>query len=228
MSSPPEDAAPHSPTRQDAPGAAPRQQDPRRALAATARRLYGRGWMMGTAGNLSLRLPDRSFWITASGKGKGALGRRDFVRMGPDGDLLERGRDQDRPSAEAALHQVVYRLFPQAAACYHVHTVAANVVSYRAGSAAHVRLPPIEMLKGLGVWEERPAVAVAHFPNHTHVPDIAAQMEESFRAAPPRLPGFLIRDHGLTVWGDDAQAAQNHLELFEFIFQFMAAADAVS
>jgi methylthioribulose-1-phosphate dehydratase len=38
--------------------------DPREVLAAAARLFYGRGWMMGTAGNLSLRLPDGSFWIT--------------------------------------------------------------------------------------------------------------------------------------------------------------------
>jgi methylthioribulose-1-phosphate dehydratase len=215
-------ALPAPPAPAPAPAAPPR--DPRRVLAAAGRRFHARGWMLGTAGNLSLRLPDDSFWITASGKSKGALGSRDFVRIGPRGELLERGAAADRPSAETTLHEVVYRLLPRATACYHVHTVAANVVSHRAGAAPHLPLPPIEMLKGLGVWEPHPTVAIAHFANHPHVPDIAAEVEAAFGAAPPRLPGFLIRDHGLTVWGDDPAAAQNHLELFEFIFQFMAAA----
>lgn len=205
--------------------------DPRRLLAATARELYRRGWMAGTAGNLSLRQADGSFWITASGKSKGGLTSRDFLRLGPGGEVLERGRAGDRPSAESCLHETVYRLVPAAGACYHVHTVASNLVS-RLGvpppadheAPAELPLPPIEMLKGLGVWDERPEVAVTVLANHGHVPAIAADLERRCRAAPPRLPGFLIRDHGLTVWGDDARAALNHLELFDFVFQCMVAA----
>jgi methylthioribulose-1-phosphate dehydratase len=197
--------------------------DPRRLLAAAARRLYARGWMSGTAGNLSQRQPDGSYWITASGKSKGSLTRRDFLRLAPGGEVLELGRAADRPSAESCLHDAIYRLFPAAGACYHVHTVASNVVASHAAAAGELPLPPLEMLKGLGIWEERPEVAVAVFANHAHVPEIAAEVEARFRDAPPRLPGFLIRNHGLTVWGDDPPAALNHLELFDFIFQCMAA-----
>jgi methylthioribulose-1-phosphate dehydratase len=205
--------------------------DPRRLLAATARELYRRGWMSGTAGNLSLRQADGSYWITASGKSKGGLTRRDFLRLGSGGEVLERGRAGDRPSAESCLHDAVYRLFPEAGACYHVHTVASSLAS-RLGAPppgdpmaqAELPLPQLEMLKGLGVWDERPAVAVAVFANHGQVPAIAADLERCFRAAPPRLPGFLIRDHGLTVWGGDPRAALNHLELFDFVFQCMVAA----
>jgi methylthioribulose-1-phosphate dehydratase len=202
--------------------ASPRAGDPRRRLAETARELYRRGWMSGTAGNLSSRQAGGSYWITASGKHKGELTARDFLRLRPGGEVLARGRAGDRPSAEWCLHDAVYRLFPAAGACYHVHTVASNVVSRLAG--AELPLPPIEMLKGLGIADERPDVAISIFANHAHVPAIAAAVEARFRAAPPRLPGFLVRDHGLTVWGSDSQAALSHLELFDFIFQCMLAA----
>ncbi len=186
--------------------------------------------MSGTAGNLSSRQADGSYWITASGKSKGELTHRDFLRLLPGGEVAERSHAGDRPSAESSLHDAVYRLFPEAGACFHVHSVAANLVS-RLGApgapgAMDQLLPPIEMLKGLGVPEESPRVAIAVFVNHAHVPAIAAEVEARFRAVPPRLPGFLIRDHGLTVWGDDPRAAQNHLELFDFIFQCMVAARA--
>ena len=36
-----------------------------------------------------------------------------------------------------------------------------------------------------------------------------------------RLPGFLIRLHGLTVWGDSPESAFKHVELFDFLFRFM-------
>jgi methylthioribulose-1-phosphate dehydratase len=198
-------------------------EDPREVLAAAARQFYARGWMAGTAGNLSLRLDDGSFWITASGKLKGRLAGADFLRVAPGGEVLERGRPDDRPSAETSLHDTLYRLFPTARACFHVHSVAANVAA-RLAPGGSLRLPPLEMIKGLGIWDEEPEVDLAVLPNHADVPRIAAEMAARFAAEPPRVPGFLIRDHGLTTWGTGADAAFNHVELFEYIFAFVSAA----
>jgi methylthioribulose-1-phosphate dehydratase len=197
--------------------------DPRAVLAAAARLFYDRGWMLGTAGNLSLRLADGTFWITASGKAKGRLVEADFLRLAPGGEVLERGRPDDRPSAETSLHDAIYRLFPQVGACFHVHTIPGNVAA-RLTEGDDLRLPPLEMLKGLGVWEQDPDVSLAVLPNHLHVPRIAEELVARFAVAPPRVPGFLIRDHGLTAWGRDADAAFHHVELFEYIFGYMAAA----
>lgn len=204
--------------------------DARDVLIAASRLLYGRGWMAGTAGNLSLRAGtdgNDGFWITASGKAKGTLERQDFVRMALDGRLdgqvLERGGPESRPSAETSLHTVLYRLFPEAGACYHVHTVATNLAT-RLTEDDELFLAPIEMIKGLGVWEQSPRVSVAVLPNHLEVPRIAMELEDRFRAAPPRLPGFLIRDHGLTVWAPGPEAALNFVELFDYIFECMVRA----
>jgi methylthioribulose-1-phosphate dehydratase len=197
--------------------------DPLDLLADVARLFYGRGWMAGTAGNLSLRLEDGSFWITASGKLKGRLRREDFLRVAPGGEVLERGRTEDRPSAETSLHDVIYRLVPEARACFHVHSIPGNVAA-RLAEGGSLRLPPLEMIKGLGIWEEEPEVALAVFPNHAHVPRIAEEVAARFAAEPPRVPGFLIRDHGLTAWGRDSDAALNHVELFEYLFGFLSSA----
>jgi len=52
---------------------------PRAALVEIARDFHARGWMAGTAGNLSARADDGHFWITASGKPKGRLEENDFL-----------------------------------------------------------------------------------------------------------------------------------------------------
>lgn len=200
-------------------------EDPRDILAGAARLFYDRGWMHGTAGNLSLRRPDGTFWITASGKAKGGLTAVDFLRIAPGGEVVERGRPDDRPSAETGLHDAIYRIFPEAGACFHVHSIAANVAARLAGGD-DLRLPPLEMLKGLGVWEQDPEIALPIFSNHLHVARIAEELLKRFAAEPPCVPGFLIRDHGLTTWGRDAGAALNHVELFEYIFGFIAAGRA--
>ncbi|MCU0541727.1 MAG: methylthioribulose 1-phosphate dehydratase [Oscillatoriaceae cyanobacterium Prado104] len=200
--------------------------DLRTDLMAAAKHFYDRGWMVGTAGNLSARLPDGSFWITASGRPKGQLTTSDFIRMNLDGEIVDRPLPESRPSAETSIHLAIYNSFPDAKACYHVHSIEANLVS-RLSATDAIALPPIEMLKGLGVWEENPQVAMPLFPNHLEVPKIAKEISDAFAVAPPAVPALLIRDHGITVWAQSPAAAYNYVEIVEYIFRYMVAASQV-
>ncbi|MBV8887892.1 MAG: class II aldolase/adducin family protein [Chroococcidiopsidaceae cyanobacterium CP_BM_RX_35] len=148
--------------------------DPRPDLIAAAQHFYTQGWMVGTAGNLSARLPEGSFWITARGKSKVNLNLEDFVRVHLDGRI--ESPSYLKPSAETAIHQALYTRFSNAKACYHVHSVAANLVS-RFVEADTLPLPRLEMLKGLGVWEENPHCTLAIFANHLDVTRIATDID---------------------------------------------------
>ena len=201
------------------------QDDPRFELICAARYFYQQGWMVGTAGNLSARLPDGSFWITASGRSKGHLEPGDFVRIRPNGKAEQSSPDL-KPSAETAIHQVVYALFPDANSCYHVHSVEANLVS-RFVKGDTLPLPPLEMLKGLGVWQENPDCAMPIFANHLQVSRIADEIKERFTTACVQLPALLIRDHGVTVWASSPKTASHYIELVEYIFRYMVAAKGV-
>ena len=200
--------------------------NPRTALAEMARDFHGRGWMAGTAGNLSARDPHQgsSFWITASGLAKGRLDSDDFLRMDLAEDcMVERFHDSAKPSAETSIHRVIYQLFPQVRACLHVHSVAACLATAQcAVDCSELPLPPLEMLKGLGVWEERPSVALPLFPNHLDVPTIAAEIRQRFTARPPVIPALMIHGHGVTVWGKSLQEAYNRIEIVEFLMSYLA------
>jgi methylthioribulose-1-phosphate dehydratase len=197
--------------------------DPRSHLIMAARQFYQLGWMVGTAGNLSAKMADGSFWITASGKNKGKLQEQDFVRVSLEGEVLETPDRHNRPSAETSIHQSIYRLFPEANACYHVHSVEANLVS-RFVEGDHLTLPPLEMLKGLGVWQENPQVVMSVFKNYLDVPRIAQEISDRFHNSPPDVPALLILHHGVTVWGKTPELAENYLELAEYIFRYIVAA----
>lgn len=205
---------------------------PRRALAEIARDFHARGWMAGTAGNLSARAEgdDGGFWITASGRPKGRLTPEDFLLIDvASGAVLERAAPAARPSAEAAIHRVLYRLFPAARACLHVHTVDACLAGQGAApDATELPLPPLEMLKGLGVWEEQPRVALPLFANWLEVERIAAEIERRLQAQPPCVPGLLIRGHGVTVWGENLTQAYNRVEVLEFLMSYLARAQAAT
>jgi methylthioribulose-1-phosphate dehydratase len=197
--------------------------DPRTDLVNAARYFHDRGWMLGTAGNLSARLEDGSFWITASGKSKGELTETDLLRLELDGTIAERPRPKLKPSAETSIHQAIYSLFPEAGACYHVHSIEANLVS-NFTAAALLPLPPLEMIKGFGIWEESPIAAMPLFDNHLDVPKIGQDIRDRFCQTPPMIPALLIRNHGVTVWGNSTHDARNKIELAEYIFRYMVQA----
>lgn len=194
--------------------------DPRPKLIATARHFYQQGWMVGTAGNLSIRLPDGSFWITASSRSKGELELSDFVRIYPDGKVEQSSADV-KPSAETPIHQLLYELFPEAMSCYHIHSVESNLVS-RFVKGDILSLPPLEMLKGLGVWQENPHCVIPVFTNHLHISRITTEIKQRFYIT-PQVPALLIRDHGVTVWASSPETARNYIELVDYIFRYMVA-----
>jgi methylthioribulose-1-phosphate dehydratase len=198
------------------------QLDAREGLVRASRDFYRRGWMAGTAGNMSVRIDDKMFWLTASAKPKGNLDTTDFVKMGIDGKLVDPIIEGNRPSAESKIHEVIYRRFPDAGACLHVHSVDAYLATRRhAYKQNKMLLPNIEMLKGFNIWEQQPDVYLDVLENHLDVSQIALDIDERFDSYTPRLSALMIRDHGVTVWGVDLQTAFNRVEILEFIMSFL-------
>lgn len=202
------------------------QMPAREALAAIAHDFHRRGWMAGTAGNLSVRPPedDGAFWITSSGLPKGSLDADDLIQVRiSDGAAQQRLRETAKPSAETTIHQAIYTLFPKARACFHVHSVDACIATERNDhNTTWMRLPPLEMIKGLDIWEESPRIDLPLFDNHLDVPKIAAEIRQRFSAQPPQIPALMIRNHGITVWGESLQQAYNRVEIVEFIMSYIA------
>ncbi len=202
--------------------------DPRSQLIEAATLFYNRGWMMGTAGNLSARVARDRFWITASGCAKGTLNPNDFVQMDLDARTYryaltaEQPLSDRKPSAETSIHAVIYSLFPDAQACLHVHSVEANLVS-TFGTGDFLPLPQLEMIKGFGIWEEDLQVNLPLFHNHLDVPKIAQDIRDRFTQSPPSVPALLIRNHGVTVWANSLQTAINQVEVTEYLFRYLVA-----
>ncbi len=198
---------------------------PRAALVEIARDFHARGWMAGTAGNLSAREDDGHFWITASGKPKGRLDENDFllVRV-KDGTIAEKRVATDKPSAETAIHVALYRRFPEARAALHVHLIEGMIAASRAKKDAKaLRLPAIEMIKGFDIWQQNPKVDLPLFENHLDVARIAKEIEARFKKSKPAVTALMIRDHGPTVWGADLQQAYNRFEILDFLLRYAAA-----
>ncbi|MHB8453407.1 MAG: methylthioribulose 1-phosphate dehydratase [Acidiferrobacterales bacterium] len=200
---------------------------PRAALAEIARDFHARGWMAGTAGNLSARADREHFWITASGKPKGRLQETDFLLIRvDDGTVVERLAAHDKPSAETSIHRVIYTLFPDARACLHGHSIEACLAADRSAAAAlGLLLPPLEMVKGFDLWEQSPKVELPLFENLLDVTQIAESVRARFRETAPAVSALLVRAHGATVWGRSLQEAYNRFEVLDFLLAYLARAE---
>lgn len=196
----------------------------RSALVEIARDFHARGWMAGTAGNLSAKDDDASFWITASGRPKGRLSEDDFLLISiAAGEVVERLATHSKPSAETAIHCAIYRAFPKARACLHVHSVDACLAAARAPSSASVlALPALEMIKGLDIWEDAPQVGLPLFENFLDVAKIAQAISARFEIHAPQVPALMVHGHGVTVWGESLQQAYNRVEVIEFLLSYIA------
>jgi methylthioribose-1-phosphate isomerase/methylthioribulose-1-phosphate dehydratase len=189
-------------------------------LVQTARTLYDRGWMDGTAGNLSLRLDRDHALVTASGRSKGLLSVADTVCVS-----IATGRpvraDGPAPSQDTLVHLTLYRTFPHCGAVVHAHPPHATTVATLAARAGAdvARFEKFEIIKGLGLARpDRADVAVVR--DGSHVPAIADEVARRFTAPPPDMPcALLLGHHGATAWGADLDQARNRLESLEWLCQ---------
>jgi methylthioribulose-1-phosphate dehydratase len=183
------------------------------AIIAAGRRMDAQGWVPATAGNLSVRVAPGRIAITRSGRHKGALGPGDIMAVDADGAALEPGA---RPSYETLLHCGVYRRFPEAGAVLHGHSLANTVLSRRAGAA--IRLAGYELLKAFpGGPTHDVAVEVPVLDNDQDIARLQARLDALWETTPGAPPGYVIRGHGVYVWGADMDAAMMRLEALEFM-----------
>ena len=193
----------------------------REALTTLGRRYHQHGWLFGTSGNLSARVPGPQgprVVVTASGKDKGALTPDDFVEVALDGTVLA-APIGERPSAETSIHLAVYQRLPEVHASLHVHTVASTLLEGTgATSPPTLTFSDVEMIKGWGLWETGASAQLPIFHNHADVPTIAMEID-AWLSRSPAVPALVIKGHGITAWGGTIFEAHRHLEVTEFLCQ---------
>jgi L-fuculose-phosphate aldolase len=93
---------------------------PRDEILAAMERIYTYRMTTTSGGNISVREPGGSLWITPARVDKGSLRREDIVLVRPGGEI----EGLHPPSSELPFHQAVYRLRPDIQAIVHAHPVA--------------------------------------------------------------------------------------------------------
>jgi ribulose-5-phosphate 4-epimerase/fuculose-1-phosphate aldolase len=111
----------------------------REDICAWGASLYRRGLTFGSAGNISVALPDGGWLMTPTNASLGMLDPAGLARIDPSGQHVDGGK----PTKEAFLHRVMYDRRSTCKAVVHLHATHSVAVSCLHGLDEHDCLPPI-------------------------------------------------------------------------------------
>ena len=189
-------------------------------LSAIAKSFHGRGWLLGTSGNLSAvvqREPLRLV-MSPSGVDKGELVPDQMLTIDENARIVN--QDSGKPSDESLLH---IRIVKErgAGAVLHTHSVWNTILSDLYASEGGVTISGYEMLKGLqGVRTHEHSEWLPIIDNSQNMPALAESIAQTL-SEHPNAHGFLLRRHGLYSWGETLAQAKRHIEILEFLLETM-------
>jgi L-fuculose-phosphate aldolase len=174
------------------------EQFARGKLADICKLLYDRNLTVSAGGNMSLRLNEKEFIITPSGRNKGLLRPEDMVLMNLKGKVLSDGK----PSMEKGFHIALYKADPDTYAvvhCHPLHCTALAVTGERLKSA----LTP----EGVILLGEVPMIGY-FTPGSKKLVEAVAEHASS--------KAMLMERHGAITQGRTLEEAFNRMEELEF------------
>lgn len=178
------------------------EHDTRQLLVELAASLFARGFSVGSAGNISVRVDD-GYLITPTNS---SLGRLDPARLSKlDRDFQHVGGD--KPSKEVFMHRAFYRAREDAGAVVHLHSTMATAVGCLPDVDMANPIPPLTPYFVMRVGRSMPIVEY-------YRPGDPA-MEPSIHAAARNARALLLANHGPVVSGKtltDAVYAAEELE----------------
>lgn len=177
------------------------ENDIREEMARLGASLYNRGYAVGGAGNLSVRLPDGNLLVTPTNSCLGRLEPARLSKMSMDGVHIS----GDRPSKEYAFHKVMYR-DRECGAVVHLHCTYLTALSCLKGLDPEDAMVPFTPYYVMRVG--RLALLPYFAPGS---PKIA----ESLSAKLGTAGAFLLANHGVVVTGANLNEAINNAEELE-------------
>jgi len=173
-------------------------------MIIAASRAYTRGIQTGSGGNFSARVPGKKLMILKSSGGSFMdVTRENLLITDFEGKIVE---GCGKPTREALLHGLVYKIAPHVNGVMHCHSPWA--ISWASTKKELDKVTYHQQLKfGCPISTldvKAPVVGVEEFP-----------MIEALFKKYPNLPAFLLVDHGVVAVGDTIINAEHNAELVE-------------
>jgi L-fuculose-phosphate aldolase len=172
-------------------------------LVDVCHRLYERGMVTATDGNVSVRLPNGNILTTRSGINKGMVTQNDFVEVTSKGDAVA---GTGKPSTEVGMHLYIYQQRPDIHAVVHAHPI------YATGFAT-ARIPLTECLFPEVI------VGLGGIPLAEYATPSTREVAESLAPFVKKTEAILLANHGVVTYGTDSYEAYFKMEKVEHAAQ---------
>jgi len=171
----------------------------RRDVLHVCRRLYERGLVAGTDGNVSVRLGKDRILATPTGMSKGFLEASDLVVCDLQGRQLEGKR---RLTTEIKIHLAVYTQREDVCAVVHAHPPHATAFAVARRPLEERLMPEAYIAVG--------KVALTEYGTPS-----TEELEASIRPAAKEHDAILLANHGAVTLGRDVIGAYHRMEALE-------------
>jgi L-fuculose-phosphate aldolase len=170
-----------------------------RAILDIGRRVWEKGFVAASDGNISARLNDREVIATPSGRSKGFMEVEEIVKVDMQGRKIS---GKGKPSTELPMHLLIYRLRPDVNAVVHCHPPTAT--GFAAAGMALDRALVSEIVLSLG------CVPLAGYGTPA-TDDITKPLEPLI----PSYDAILMANHGVVCYGPTLDNAYFKMETVE-------------
>ena len=177
------------------------EQKARRDVVEVIRRVYARGWIAATDGNVSVLLsPDRVL-ATPTGINKGSMTEDDLIVVDRKGTRVSGTR---APSSELRMHLAAYDERPDVRAVVHAHPTNCIAFSLAGVSLAQCLLPEIVFTFG-------------SIPTTAYTTPTTEEVPREIRRWVRDFDAMILDRHGSLTVGSDVFAAYDKLERMEHV-----------
>lgn len=177
------------------------EQEIKEQICDVCHKMWQLGWVAANDGNVSVKLPDGSYFATPTGISKSFITPDKLLRIDGSGNVLE-GEAGYKPSSEIKMHLRCYRERPDVGAVVHAHPPTATGFAVAGKSMDEYSM--IETVISIGSIPLTPYGT----PSTEEVPEAIA----------PYLPEhdvLLLQNHGALTVGCDLITAYYRMETLE-------------
>ena len=172
-------------------------------LCDLCRSMFDRGYSVGGAGNVSVRV-DGGFLVTPTGGSLGRLSPQNLSEVSASGEVLS----GPKPSKEFMFHKELFDCRPEAGAIVHLHS------TYLTALSCLEDLPQDNALQAFTPYY---VMRVGYLPVIPYYRPGSAEIGRDLVIAANKHPvnAFLLASHGVVVLGKDIEDAVNNAEELE-------------
>ncbi|MEL7630643.1 3-oxo-tetronate 4-phosphate decarboxylase [Pectobacterium aroidearum] len=178
------------------------EQHARAEMVKLGASFFQRGYVTGSAGNLSLLLDDGTLLATPTGSCLGDLDAERLSKVSLSGEWIS----GDKPSKEVSFHLSIYRNDPECKAIVHLHSTYLTALSCLEGLDTQDAIKPFTPYVVMRVGKV--PVVPYYRPGDARLGEDLAKLASRYKA-------FLLANHGPVVTGKDLRAAADNMEELE-------------